>query len=108
MSSPVYFPPLFAAGTLRSAWPRGRESHREAAVSGHRSTWPRRNTDTPQSATPYPTGRGRARLLVSRETTGIPSIPATVGTDVPEQSTTHRLMTTNSALRNPPLRFLKR
>ena len=75
MSSPVYFPPLFVADTLRSAWPRGRESHREAAVSGHRSTWPRRNTDTPQSATPYSTGRGRARLLVSRETTGIPTSP---------------------------------
>ena len=108
MSSPVYFPPLFVADTLRSAWPRGRKSHREAAFSSHRSTWPRRNTDTPQSATPYPTGRGRARLLVSLETTGIPSIPATVGTEVPEQSTTHRLMTTSSALRNPPPRFLKR
>ena len=108
MSSPVYFPPLFAVDTLRSAWPRGREFHREAAVSGHRSTWPRRNTDTPQSATPYPTGRGRARLLVSRETTGIPSIPATVGTDVPEQSATHCRMTTSSAFQDPPPPFLKR
>lgn len=104
----MYFPPLFVADTLRSAWPRDRESHREAASFGHRSTWPRRNTDTPQSATPYPTGRGRARLSVSRETTWIPSLPATVGTDVPEQSTTHRLMTTSSALQNPPPRFLKR
>ena len=108
MSSPVYFPPLFAAGTLRSAWPRGRESHREAAVSGHRSTWPRRNTDTPQSATPYPTRRGRAHLVVSRENTRIPSLPATVGTDVLEQSATHRLMTTSSAFQDPPPRFLKR
>lgn len=108
MSSPVYFPPLFVADTLRSAWPRDRASHREAAFSGHRSTWPRRNTDTPQSATPYPTGKGRARLLVSRETTGIPSLPATVGTDVPEQSTTHRLMTTSSALQDPPPPFVKR
>ena len=74
MSSPVYFPPLFVADTLRSAWPCGRESHREAAFSGHRSTWPR-HTDTPQSATPYPTGRGRARRLVSRETTWIPTSP---------------------------------
>lgn len=56
----MYFPLLFAADTLRSAWPRGRESHREAAFSGHRSTWPRRNTDTPQSATPYPTGREKS------------------------------------------------
>lgn len=108
MSSPVYIPPLFVADTLRSAWPRGRESHREAAFSGHRSTRPRRNTDTPQSATPYPTRRGRARLVVSRETTWIPSLPATVGTDVLEQSTTHRLMTTSAALQNPPPRFMKR
>lgn len=108
MSSPVYFPPLFVADTLRSARPCGRRSHREAAFSGHRSTWPRRNTDTPQSATPTPRGGGRARLSVSRETTGIPSLPATVGTDVPEQSTTHRLMTTSSALQNPLPRFLKR
>ena len=101
-------PPLFVADTLRSAWPRGRESHREAAFSGHRSTWPRRNTDTPQSTTPYPTGRGRTLLLVSRETTWIPSLPATVGTDVLEQSATHRLMTTSSAFQDPPPRFLKR
>ena len=108
MSSPVYIPPLFVADILRSAWPRGRESPREAAFSGHRSTWPRRNTDTPQSTTPYPTGRGRTLLLVSRETTWIPSLPATVGTDVLEQSATHRLMTTSSAFQDPPPRFLKR
>lgn len=104
----MYFPPLFVAGTLRSAWPRGRKSHREAAFSGHRSTWPRRNTVTPQSTTPTPRGGGRARLLVSRETTGIPSLPATVGTDVPEQSTTHRLITTCSSLQDPPPPFLRR
>lgn len=107
MSSPVCIPPLFVADTLRSAWPHGRESHREAAFFGHRSTWPRRNTDTPQSATPYPTRRGRARLVVSRETTRIPSLPATVGTDVLEQSATHRLMTTSSAFQDPPAPFLR-
>ena len=108
MSSPVYFPPLFVAETLRSAWPRDRESHRDAAFSGHRSTWPQRNTDTPQSPNPYPTGRGRARRSVSRETAGSPSLPATDGTDVPEQSTTHRLMTTSSAFQDLPPPFLGR
>lgn len=108
MSAPVYFPPLFVADTLRSAWPRGRASHQEAAFSGRQSACPRQGRDASQSTTPTPRGGGRARLSVSRETTGIPSLPATIGTDVPEQSTTHRLMTTSSALQNPPPRFLKR
>ena len=75
MSSPVYFPPLFVADTLRSAWPRGRKSHREAAFSSHRSTWPRRNTDTPQSATPTPRGGEELALwfhVKPRESTGSP------------------------------------
>jgi len=108
MSSPVYFPPLFAADTLRSAWPCDHASHREAAFSGLQSAWPRQRSDAQQSTTPYPTGRGRARLLVSRETAGSPSLPATDGTDVPEQSTTHRLMTTSSVFQNPPPPFLRR
>lgn len=87
MSSPVYIPPLFVADTLRSVWLRGRESHREAAFSGHRSTWPRRNTDTPQSAAPTPRGGEGLRPSVSRETTGIRRLSMTVGTDVPEPST---------------------
>lgn len=62
MSSPVYFPPLFVAETLRSAWPRDRESHRDAAFSGHRSTWSQRNT-IPRRAPP-PTPRGGEELAV--------------------------------------------
>lgn len=101
MSSPVYFPPLFVADTLRSAWPCGRASHREAAFSGRQSAWPRQRSDAQQSTTPTPRGGEAARPAVSRETAGIPSLPATDGTDVPEQSTTHRLMTTSSALQDP-------
>ena len=75
MSSPVYFPPLFVADTLRSAWPRDRASHREAAFSGHRSTWPRRNTDTPQSATPTPRGREELAFWFHVKPRGSPVSP---------------------------------
>ena len=54
MSSPVYFPPLFVADTLRSAWPRGRAFHQEAAFSCHGSVWPRQGNGDPQSTTPTP------------------------------------------------------
>ena len=108
MSSPVYFPPLFVADTLRSAWPCGRAFHQEAAFSRRGSVWPRQGDGDPQSTTPTPRGGETTRPSVSRETTWIPSLPATVGTDVLEQSATHRLMTTSSAFQDPPPRFLKR
>lgn len=57
MSSPVYFPPLFVADTLRSAWPRGHASHQEAAFSGRQSACPRQGRDASQSTTP-PHGEG--------------------------------------------------
>ena len=101
MSSPVYFPPLFVADILRSAWPCGRAFHQEAPFSCRGSVWPRQGDGDPQSTTPTPRGGEAARPAVSRETAGIPSLPATDGTDVPEQSTTHRLMTTSSALQDP-------
>ena len=75
----MYFPPLFVADTLRSAWPRDRESHREAASSGHRSTWPRRNTDTPQSATPTPRGEEELALWFHVKTQGSPVSPLPSG-----------------------------
>ena len=59
MSSPVYFPPLFAADTLRSAWPHGRESHRErhspaTDLPGHDETL------IPRRAPPLPHGEGKS------------------------------------------------
>ena len=108
MSSPVYFPPLFVADTLRSAWPFGRAFHQEAAFSCRGSVWPRQGDGDPQSTTPTPRGGEATRPSVSRETAGIPSLPATDRTDVPEQSTTHRYMTTNSAFQEPPPPFLIR
>ena len=104
---PVYFPPLFVADTLRSAWPCGRAFHQEAAFSCCGSVWPRQGNGDPQSTTPTPRGGEAARPSVSRETAGIPRLPASDGTDVPEQSTTHRFMTTNSALQDPPPPFLR-
>ena len=79
MSSPVYIPPLFVADILRSAWPRGRESHREAAFSGHRSTWPQRNTDTPQGATPTPRGGEELTLWFHVKPRGSPVSPLPPG-----------------------------
>ena len=108
MSSPVYFPPLFAADTLRSAWPCGRAFHQEAAFSCRGSVWPRQGDGDPQSTTPTPRGGDELTFWFHVKPWESPRLPATVGTDVPEQSTTHRLMTTSSALRNPPPRLLKR
>ena len=68
MSSPVYFPPLFVADTLRSAWPCGRAFHQEAAFSCRGSVWPRQGDGDPQSTTPTPRGGETTRPSVSRET----------------------------------------
>ena len=108
MSSPVYFPPLFVADTLRSAWPCGRAFHQEAAFSCRGSVWPRQGDGDPQSTTPTPRGGETTRPSVSRETKEIRRLRMSLGTEVPEQSTMHRLMTTCPALQDPTTPFLSR
>jgi len=98
----------FMADESRALSPRGCESHWEAAISCRRSVGPRWSCDAPQSTTPTPRGGEELRPAVSREPAGICRLPITVGTDVPEQSTMHRLMTTCSAFRDPTTPFLSR
>jgi len=98
----------FMADESRALSRRGCESHWEAAISCRRSVGPRWSCDALQSTTPTPRGGEERRPSVSRETKEIRRLRMSLGTEVPEQSTMHRLMTTCPALQDPTTPFLSR
>lgn len=109
MSSPVYFPPLFVADTLRSAWPCGRASHREAAFSDYQPVCPRQCQRYPHTTSPLPHGEGRQlhpRFHV--KPWGSPILPVDAGLDGPQLSTMRTLVTACSAFQDPTPPFFRR